>query len=82
MMLALLERIAVSGPPNNTQKFRRVEDNLYEIKVIGDRLFCFFDPHSQRMIIVTHGWKKAHKLEQQREINRAKRDRDAYLNNR
>lgn len=52
-MLALLQRSADHGLPQNIEKFRHIRDGLFEFKTFGVRLFCFLQ--NGKMIILTHG---------------------------
>ena len=78
---ALIEYIAENGPPRNEHKFKKVSDLIYEIKGDGIRLFCFYQKKSRRILILTHGWRKAgeHKTQQNSEIQKAERIAIAYL---
>jgi hypothetical protein len=79
-LFALLDRIAEIGVPRaNEHQFKKVRDNLYEMKTTKVRLFCFFDPAERKVIILTHGWKKGPTREQDQQIARAERLRDNYL---
>ncbi len=60
--------------------FRRVRDNLYEIKVAEYRLFCFFVIPARKTIIITHGMKKGSRMEQSNQIERAERFKEEFFN--
>ncbi len=87
-LFALLERIAEYGPPKNPEQFKQLQNGIYEIKAGGIRLFCFFtedriDASNRKILsnelILTHGWKKGPKREQNQQIERAARLRTAFL---
>ena len=54
-LIALLDRIAESGPPHNITQFRMVRNNLYEIKPGGIRLFLLLSSNSAK-IDNTYSW--------------------------
>ena len=55
-LLALLKRAADMGPINinNREKFKKLENDLFEFKVFQIRIPCFYDGRS---IVLTHGFK-------------------------
>jgi hypothetical protein len=77
--LAILTKMSVYGPGNNINKFRRVRDNLYEIKSKHTRVFCCYDKCKRRLIILISAIKKGSRKEQTSRINRAVRLRDEYF---
>jgi len=67
---ALLQRASQEGPPKNTQKFVKVEGDIYEFKPSKqDRLLCFFE--GEKTIIITHGFTKKSRRIPRNEIDRA-----------
>jgi phage-related protein len=76
-LLSLLERTADYGPPRNTEKFKKLEGDIWEFKSYQVRILCFFD--RGQIIIATHGFKKKRDKTPKREIERAERMREEYL---
>ena len=77
---ALLTRVADDGPPNDTEKFKKLkgEDGLCEFKTSGGlRLLCFWDEGN--LIVTTHGYLKDKQKAPKRELERAKKLRRAYF---
>jgi phage-related protein len=70
-LLSLLERTADYGPPRNTEKFKKLGGDIWEFKSYQVRILCF--------IIATHGFKKKRDKTPKREIERAERMREEYL---
>ena len=78
-IIAMLRRIAMYGPAQNEQQFRKCKDSdVYEIKSGRIRLFCFYAPKSQRLLLISHGWSKGLRKEQNQEIQRAQRIYNDY----
>ncbi|MBI5289956.1 MAG: type II toxin-antitoxin system RelE/ParE family toxin [Chloroflexi bacterium] len=79
-LTVLVERIAESqnGPFDirNDQKFKRLEENLYELKADYVRLLCFL--HGNRVIIVTNGFLKKTRRAPSQELARARTLRRLY----
>lgn len=75
-LLALLERTAMSGLPRNEQRFRLLEDGIYEFKAGQARLTCFFDKN--RIIVCPHGFTKKQQKTRRRDIDKAIDLRAAY----
>lgn len=78
-LLPLLLRIEDNGPPKNTEKFKLLEDGIFEIKSYQDRLLCFHDKNKRNSLIITHGVKKKTQKLPKKEIERAKDLRKAYF---
>lgn len=77
-LLALLNRIVDNGPPRNKEKFRLLEDGIFEIKSYQDRLLCFYDKNKRNSLVITHGVKKKTQKLSRDEIERAKNLRKEY----
>jgi hypothetical protein len=76
-IVALLDRTAEFGPPQNLEKFRAVKGDLMEFKSFQDRLFCFFD--GPRVLVLTHGVRKQRNRHSAADIRRAETLREAYI---
>lgn len=76
-LLSLLEHTADYGPLRNAEKFKKLEGEIWEFKSYQVRLLCFFD--KGRIIITTHGFKKKRDKTPKREIEKAERMREEYL---
>jgi hypothetical protein len=79
-VLALLRRAAEHGTPNNTEKFKKLEDNIWEFKSFQVRILCTFE--ERKIIILTHGYIKKQYKAPPSEIARAKELLTAYHNRR
>lgn len=77
-LLALLNRIVDHGPPRNKEKFKHLEDGIFEIKSYQDRLPCFYDKNRRNALVITHGVKKKSPKLPREEIKKAKNMRKAY----
>ena len=77
-LLPLLIRIEDNGPPKNTEKFKHLEDGIFEIKSHQDRLLCFYDKNKRNSLVITHGVKKKTQKLKKEEILRAKDLRKVY----
>jgi len=75
-LIRLIERISAAGVPYNPTQFMKIRKNLYEIRIRDMRMFCFYKDGD---LIITHGMAKKKDKEQTREISRAIRLRDRYL---
>ena len=73
----LLERTATHGLPRNVQKFKHLEDRIYEFKSYQQRLLCFQLPGD--VIVITHGVTKRKSRMPRAEIERAQRMRMEFL---
>jgi len=79
-LAALFQRIADNGPPHNEEKFRKLEDNVFEIKTRrGIRVLCFFD--GEKSLLLTHGFPKPQKKVLMVEISKAIDWYNDYLEN-
>lgn len=69
----LLERIFTAGLPKGIEKFRNIDDGIYELKTrSGIRLLSFFaGPNLPRSIILTHGFHKPNSRVLKREKQKA-----------
>jgi hypothetical protein len=75
-LVRLIDRISEHGTIRNEQKFKLLQDKIWEFKTPGGvRLLCFFD--SGRLVILTNGFKK--KKDYAAEISRAVVLRGRYL---
>ena len=79
-VMALLQRAAEHGPPNNIEKFKKVEDNIWEFKSFQVRILCSLE--GRKVIILTHGFIKKKDKAPPNEIARAKELLNAYHNRR
>jgi phage-related protein len=70
-VVALLQRTADYGPPNNMQKFRKLQGDIWEFKSFQVRILCAFE--DRNIIILTHGFIKKQDKTPPDEIERAKR---------
>lgn len=73
-IFALLCRTADHGTLSNEEKFRKLDDGIWEFKSFQVRLLCYFERH--RLIILTHGFIKKKDRTPKSEIDRAIRIRD------
>ena len=69
----LLERIKVHGLPQNDQKFKKLREDLYEIKPTNQvRLICYMRKHVAPMtLVILFGIKKKASGLKRSDINRA-----------
>ncbi|GEM_PF-6055103 len=75
-IIAVLERFAERGAPNNENQFRRVRQNIYEIKVKSFRIFGFFE--NSGSFILTNGCKKGVEDVQTRAIQKSESLKNLY----
>jgi phage-related protein len=60
-MMALINYIKDHGPPRNEEKFRSLDDGIYELKTRGgSRILCFWG-HPRNSLVLTHGFPKCKK---------------------
>ncbi len=78
-VMALLQRAAKHGLPNNTEKFKKLQDNIWEFKSFQVRILCTLE--GRKVIILTHGFIKKRDKAPPSEIARAK-ELVTALNNR
>jgi hypothetical protein len=76
-VVRLIEYIAVEGNPNNEEKYKRQEGDIYVIKRDQVRIYCFED--TGRVILLTHGAIKKQDKAYPQDLKRAKRLRKEYL---
>jgi hypothetical protein len=76
----LFQQIATVGLPKNKERFRPIEDQIYELKTRGGvRILCFFAGSLlPRSLILTHGFFKPHRKILKRETEKAVAWRDDY----
>jgi phage-related protein len=79
-VLALLQRAAEHGTPGNTEKFKKLEDNIWEFKSFQVRILCTLE--GRNAIILTHGFIKKRDKAPPNEIARAKELLAAYRSRR
>ncbi len=79
-IIAVLERFAEHGTPNNENQFRRVRPNVYEIKAKSIRIFGFFE--NSNSFILTNGCKKGVEDVQTRAIEKAENLKNLYAEQR
>jgi len=72
----LLEKMAEIGEINNIEKFRKLEDNIYEFKSNQHRTPCFQVSNSW---VLTHGFIKKRGKTPRKEIKRAKEIMEEHL---
>lgn len=70
-IVKLLQKTANDGPPKNEEKFKHLQDKLYEFKSGKVRLICFFDKN--KVIITTHGFFKNSQKTPRSEIEKAEK---------
>ena len=58
-IFVLLRYTGDNGPPKNLEKFKKLEEDIWEFKSFQVRLLCFFDKN--QLIILTHGFVKKSK---------------------
>ncbi|MBI3351503.1 MAG: type II toxin-antitoxin system RelE/ParE family toxin [Nitrospirae bacterium] len=76
-IFALLRRTAEHGTLKNEQKFKKLENNIFEFKADQVRVFCFFD--KGKLIILTHGFLKKSQKAPKSEIKQAKHLMEEYF---
>jgi len=69
-LTALLKRTSDEGPPANREKFKKLEDDLYEFKSFQVRVFCTI--RGARIILINGVVKKKDRHDQE-DIDKAKR---------
>jgi phage-related protein len=69
-LTALLQRTSDEGLPANREKFKKIEDDLFEFKSFQVRVFCTI--RVQRVILI-HGVIKKKDRHNQEDIDKAKR---------
>ena len=76
-MLQLLERVAASGPPRNTDISHKIQGDIWEFIKGRLRVFWFYD--EGRVIVCTHGLVKKSQKTPKRDITQAEQVRIAYF---
>jgi phage-related protein len=76
-VLALLDRVATHGLPNNQEKYKKLNryNNLHELKCDHVRLLFFVDG---RKVIFTEAFMKKKRSTDDRYVDRAERRRQAF----
>ena len=69
--LALFKRYVVIGMIRDSEKFKKLEGELWEFKYKKHRLVCFEDKKGN--LVLTHGFLKQKQKTPRKEIERAKR---------
>jgi phage-related protein len=78
-LLVLLKRTSDFGPPNDDEKFKKLEgtDGICEFRAGRLRLFCFWD--AGNLIVGTHGLVKSTQKTPKRELKHAEQKRREYF---
>ena len=76
-LMSLLNRTAEAGPPSNIEKFRKLDEEIYELKSYQDRLLCFY--LEGFVLVLTHGYKKKKDKMPPDELKRAKGLRAGFV---
>lgn len=76
-MLQLLERVAVTGPPRNTDVSHLIQDDIWEFIKGRLRVFWFYD--EGRVVVCTHGIVKKSQKTPKQAIEHAKQAREVYF---
>lgn len=76
-MLQLLERVAASGPPRNTEVSHKIQGEIWEFIKGSLRVFWFYD--EGRVIVCTHGLVKKSQKTPKAEIAHAEQVRKDYF---
>jgi phage-related protein len=79
-LLALLERVAVDGPPRNVEVSHQLAEGIWQFAQGRLRALWFYD--EGRLVIVTHGFVKRSRKAPAAEIERAVVCRQAYFRDR
>ncbi len=79
-LVAQLKYIADNGPPHNEEKFKKLVDDVFQIKTRrGIRVLCFFD--GEKSLLLTHGFPKPKSKVLRVEISKAIEWRKDYFKN-
>jgi len=72
-IINLFQNVATTGLPKSIEKFRPVDDKIYELKTrSGVRILCFFSGRILRKsLVLTHGFMKPGEKVLKREIKKA-----------
>lgn len=76
-MMALLESVALSGPPRNTDVSHQLRGEIYEFIQGRLRVLWFYD--KGRVVVCSHGMVKQSQKTPRSEIERAEEVRHAFL---
>jgi hypothetical protein len=76
-LLALLERVVVSGPPRNTDVSHKIRGEIWEFIKGRLRVFWFYD--EGRVIVCSHGLLKKTQKVPAGELHRAEQTRADYF---
>ena len=79
-VIALFDRLANHGILNNEEKFHKLKGkgiSIWVFKSFQVRILCFFD--QQRLVILTHGFKKKGNEMPKEEIEKALRFQKEYF---
>ncbi len=77
-LLTLFERMGDHGRIANREKFKKIEDGLFEFKSFQIRMPCFF--LAGGLVVITHGFRKKRDKIPRAEIDKARRIRDEDRN--
>ncbi|GBF38475.1 type II toxin-antitoxin system RelE/ParE family toxin [Leptospira johnsonii] len=77
-------RFSESGPWFINTQIKKLGGELFEFKIIetGLRVFFFYDPDNQAVIVLTHQFVKKQQRTKKEEIERAEKIRASFLRNR
>lgn len=76
-MLELLERVAISGPPRNTEVSHQVHEHIWEFIKRDLRVFYFYDQN--KVVVCTHGIIKKRQKTPKTDIEFALKTRERYF---
>lgn len=79
-MLALLDRVAQHGPPRNVDISHQVGEGLWEFIQGRIRVIWFYD--RGKLVVLSHGFVKKTRKTPASELERARRNRQEYEQNR
>ena len=79
-IIQLLNVTADNGTPSNPEKFKKLEKDIWEFKSYQVRLPCFFE--KEKIIVITHGFKKRKNKIPRKQIERAIKLRNDYISGR
>jgi phage-related protein len=79
---ALFKDAAQRGPPQNTEKFKKLKntDGIYEFRISKLRLLCFYDNAEASLIVCTHGFIKKTQKTPEKHITHAEQLKREYFN--
>lgn len=75
LYIQLLQENGTSLPSNIT---KHLEENIWELRLGNNRVFYFY--HSENTFVLLHHFRKKTQKTPKRELERAKSERDDYLN--